>query len=220
MQPVLRQHTSKPVYPEDLEEGLDRYSRAMQVIGTHGLLLVSCPPSVSLSLSHMLYLIVNTAHAWLPCPLSPTMLTISCFIAVLSYGLLCFDVIIILQEIAHSFAGHTVLVVTHGEVGALGSVSCCSNYTHVGCTVWWQLDTSHACLPSFLLPFVALQCVRQAVLMGEPSSEVFEVRHTGYVVLKHAPHQQQQQNSRGRHVWRLTSGCGETGVLWIEDDDD
>lgn len=123
MQPVLRP-TTKPVYPEDLEEGLARYSSA-------------------------------------------------------------------LQEIAHSFAGHTVLVVTHGE------------------------------------------CVRQAVLMGEPSSEVFEVKHTGYVVLKHAPHQQQQlspsttgvvlgrnTSSSGRHVWRLTSGCGETGVLWIEDDDD
>jgi hypothetical protein len=69
--------------------------------------------------------------------------------------------------------------------------------------------------------------------MGEPSSEVFEVKHTGYVVLKYAPHQQQQQqlspgttgvvlgrnnSSSGRHVWRLTSGCGETGVLWIEDD--
>lgn len=52
MQPVLRRK-SKPVYPEDLEEGLMRYSRAM-------------------------------------------------------------------QEIAHSFAGHTVLVVTHGEVRIRG----------------------------------------------------------------------------------------------------
>jgi hypothetical protein len=30
MQPVLRR-TSKPVYPEDLDEGLARYSSAMQV---------------------------------------------------------------------------------------------------------------------------------------------------------------------------------------------
>jgi hypothetical protein len=30
MAPLLRR-TSRPVYPEDLEEGLDRYSRAMQV---------------------------------------------------------------------------------------------------------------------------------------------------------------------------------------------
>jgi hypothetical protein len=83
---------------------------------------------------------------------------------------------------------------------------------------------------------VAVQCVRQAVLMAEPSSEVFEVRHTGYVVLKHTPmqqHQQQQQphmspgrmlghssSHAGTGTWRLTSGCGDTGVLWIEDDDD
>jgi hypothetical protein len=32
MQPVLR-HTTKPVYPEDLEEGLARYSSALQVSG-------------------------------------------------------------------------------------------------------------------------------------------------------------------------------------------
>lgn len=76
------------------------------------------------------------------------------------------------------------------------------------------------------MPFVhpllsALQCVRQAVLMAEPSSEVFEVRHTGYVVLKHAPPQQQQQQQLSRKgSWQLTSGCGETGVLWLEDDDD
>jgi hypothetical protein len=70
--------------------------------------------------------------------------------------------------------------------------------------------------------------------MAEPSSEVFEVRHTGYVVLQHAPQQLQQQqqppvspgrmfghsSSNGKGTWRLTSGCEETGVLWIEDDDD
>lgn len=62
--------------------------------------------------------------------------------------------------------------------------------------------------------------------MAEPSSEVFEVRHTGYVVLRYAPcvqspqQQQQQQGAPASGRWRLTSGCGETGVLWIEDDDD
>lgn len=73
---------------------------------------------------------------------------------------------------------------------------------------------------------VALQCVRMAVLMAEPNSEVFEVKHTGFVVL-----QPQQSTSKhpahstavaGHHQaavnWRLTSMPGETGVLWLEDD--
>jgi len=60
--------------------------------------------------------------------------------------------------------------------------------------------------------------------MAEPSSEVFEVQHTGFVVLRHThyqqqQHQQQQQLGGSRGSWRLTSACGETGVLWLEDDD-
>jgi hypothetical protein len=79
-------------------------------------------------------------------------------------------------------------------------------------------NTAHELALLFML--CASQCVRQAVLMAEPSSEVFEVRHTGYVVLKHAHQQQQQQQLSRKGSWQLTSGCGETGVLWLEDDDD
>lgn len=57
------------------------------------------------------------------------------------------------------------------------------------------------------------ECVRQAVVMMQPQSEVFEVKHTGYVVLKH------QKSSDGDHeaAWKLTSGAGETGVMWFDD---
>eukprot|EP00879_Flechtneria_rotunda_P015311 GHRR01016005.1.p1 GENE.GHRR01016005.1~~GHRR01016005.1.p1 ORF type:complete len:322 (+),score=98.43 GHRR01016005.1:3358-4323(+) len=82
-----------------------------------------------------------------------------------------------LQEIAHSFAGKTVLLVTHGE------------------------------------------CVRQAVAMAEPLSEVFEVIHTGYVILQHTRQQASGPGGKPVSKWQITSQPGETGVLWLEDDD-
>jgi hypothetical protein len=70
--------------------------------------------------------------------------------------------------------------------------------------------------------------------MAQPGSEVFEVTHTGFVVLQHTSsssssgaHQHQQgsqhharRSRRAAGEWRLLSGAGETGVLWLEDDSD
>lgn len=149
MQPVLR-HTSKPVYPEDLEEGLARYSSALQVSGTHSLLL-SPSPSVFVPLSHMLHLMCQHSA----CMAVPLYVYDAYNVVLHCCAEPCFAAIGALQEIAHSFAGHTVLVVTHGEVGALRQCVVLQQlYPHVlyspACTVWWQLDPSHACLPVFL----------------------------------------------------------------------
>lgn len=67
-----------------------------------------------------------------------------------------------------------------------------------------------------------------AVLMAEPQSEVFEVKHTGFVVLQHQAARSAVVRREGQHagsqqqrvgaVWKLTSSPGETGVLWLEDD--
>lgn len=74
-----------------------------------------------------------------------------------------------------------------------------------------------------------VQCVRMAVLLGEPYGEVFEVKHTGFVVLQQhvttaaaaaggrsgpiSP-----AGSRKKEPWKLVSEPGETGVLWLEED--
>eukprot|EP00878_Enallax_costatus_P010290 GHUV01010740.1.p1 GENE.GHUV01010740.1~~GHUV01010740.1.p1 ORF type:complete len:141 (+),score=34.19 GHUV01010740.1:894-1316(+) len=88
-----------------------------------------------------------------------------------------------IHEIGQTYAGSTVLLVTHGE------------------------------------------CVRMAVLMAEPNSEVFEVKHTGFVVLqrqqaaaKPPAHAATRQQHPAAVTWQLTSIPGETGVLWLEDD--
>lgn len=97
-----------------------------------------------------------------------------------------------LQEIGKSYAGKTVLVVTHGE------------------------------------------CVRMAVVLGEPHSEVFEVKHTGFVVLQQhvtaadtaaaavpAPGAKSSSGSRAKHVpWKLVSEPGENGVFWLDDEEE
>lgn len=65
-----------------------------------------------------------------------------------------------------------------------------------------------------------------AVLMAEPDSEVFEVKHTGFVVLQQqagtAAAGAETAVSKQQHAaalsWRLTSAPGETGVMWLEDD--
>jgi hypothetical protein len=61
--------------------------------------------------------------------------------------------------------------------------------------------------------------VRAAVQVAQPSSEVFEVSHTGYVVLQHQQHPR-GGSRRGRRggSWRLLSQPGETGVLWFDED--
>ncbi|KAF6254389.1 histidine phosphatase superfamily [Scenedesmus sp. NREL 46B-D3] len=93
-----------------------------------------------------------------------------------------------LQEIGRSFAGKTVLVVTHGE------------------------------------------CVRVAVLLGEPHSEVFEVKHTGFVVLQQhvtaadaatvAAPGAKGSSQHKRLGWKLVSEPGEAGVFWLDDEEE
>ncbi|KAF8065954.1 Slc25a24 [Scenedesmus sp. PABB004] len=79
-----------------------------------------------------------------------------------------------LTEIARSYAGQTVLVVTHGE------------------------------------------CVRAAVLLAEPQSEVFEVKHTGFVVLQRQPADGgAAADADAGSGWRLASASGETGGAWL-----
>ncbi|KAI8465994.1 MAG: histidine phosphatase superfamily [Monoraphidium minutum] len=61
------------------------------------------------------------------------------------------------------------------------------------------------------------ECVRAIVNMIEPNSEVFEVRHVGYVVLQYeSPDGGARGGDRG---WRLAlSDAGETGVFWLWED--
>jgi hypothetical protein len=58
------------------------------------------------------------------------------------------------------------------------------------------------------------QAVRQAVHIAEPRTEVFEVKHTGYVVLQRAP----LAGSAARAGWEMRTQAGETGVMWFNDD--
>jgi len=51
------------------------------------------------------------------------------------------------------------------------------------------------------------ECVREAVTMMQPGSEVFEVKHAAYVMMQKDP----------GSAWELKTEPGQTGVLWIED---
>lgn len=122
--------------------------------------LAAVPPSLPrrFSPSHTcLTSCVNTAHAWLSCSMF-TMLTMSCCIVVLSHALLS----LVLQEIAHSFAGHTVLVVTHGEVGALAVCRVAATVTvsaaRYGGSFWQRL--TRACPPACVPAAVCRTTVR------------------------------------------------------------
>jgi hypothetical protein len=71
-----------------------------------------------------------------------------------------------------------------------------------------------------------------AVLLGEPHSEVFEVKHTGFVVLQQhvtaadaaamaAPGARNSSSSRPRLLpWKLVSEPGEAGVFWLDDEEE
>jgi hypothetical protein len=70
-----------------------------------------------------------------------------------------------------------------------------------------------------------------AVLLGEPHSEVFEVKHTGFVVLQQhvtAADAAAAATARGvkgsskskRLPWKLVSEPGEAGVFWLDDEEE
>lgn len=72
-----------------------------------------------------------------------------------------------------------------------------------------------------------------AVLLGEPYSEVFEVKHTGFVVLQQhvtaanaaaeaAPGAKSTSSSSKprRLPWKLVSEPGEAGVFWLDDEEE
>jgi hypothetical protein len=75
-----------------------------------------------------------------------------------------------------------------------------------------------------------LQCVRVAVLLGEPHSEVFEVKHTGFVVLQQhvaaadtaaATARAAKGSSKPERLpWKLISEPGEGGVFWLDDEEE
>jgi hypothetical protein len=74
-----------------------------------------------------------------------------------------------------------------------------------------------------------LQCVRVAVLLGEPHSEVFEVKHTGFVVLQQhvtaadtaAATARGAKGSKSKRLpWKLISEPGEAGVFWLDDEEE
>jgi hypothetical protein len=71
-----------------------------------------------------------------------------------------------------------------------------------------------------------------AVLLGEPHSEVFEVKHTGFVVLQQhvtaadaaaavaAPSANSSSSRPKRLPWKLVSEPGKNGVFWLDDEEE
>ncbi len=53
------------------------------------------------------------------------------------------------------------------------------------------------------------------MVMMQPQSEVFEVQHTGYVVLQPRVPAAAEGGLPG--TWLLASEPGETGVMWFDD---
>jgi hypothetical protein len=68
------------------------------------------------------------------------------------------------------------------------------------------------------------------VLLGEPHSEVFEVKHTGFVVLQqHVTAADAAAAAAGgakgsskpkRLLWKLVTEPGEAGVFWLDDEEE